>query len=66
MIFVTINKRSMKFKSVLSNYKYISKIESKAIDTIIVDSHSENVHPSIWKKEWFQDEIEAAKYLKSI
>ena len=63
MNFVTINKRTIQFKSKVTNYKYEKNITSKAEDTIIVDSRSENVHPSIWKIEWFEDEIEAKKYL---
>lgn len=63
MNFVTLNKRTQKFKSKLTDYKYQSKIQSKASDTVIVDSKSENIHPAFWKSEWFEDEVEAKKHL---
>ena len=66
MNFVIINKRTMKFKSKMTNYKYEEKIPSKAKDTIIVTINSENIHPAIWKSEWFKDEIEAEKYISNI
>lgn len=66
MIFTQINMRTKKFKSSLTNYKYEDKIKSLAKNTIIINSKSENIHPSLWCSEWFLDQKEAQEYIKSI
>jgi hypothetical protein len=66
MNFVTINKKSKTFKSALSKYKYVPKIASKASETIIVDSRSENIHPFMWDYSWFEDIEDARNYLSKL
>lgn len=63
MNFVKMNKKTKKFKSSQSDYKYVSKIGSKAKETIIMNSKSENIHPSLWNSDWFEDKESAEEYL---
>lgn len=36
-------------------FKDVKKIPARRDDCIIVSSKAENIHPSLWKDEWFEE-----------
>jgi hypothetical protein len=66
MAFTQFNLRTKKFKSKATGYKYVSKIPTPAKETIIYHGNGSNIHPTLWKWEWFEDEVEAKEYIKGI
>ena len=66
IIFWTLNKRTKKVKSEITGYEYVSRISTEAKNTIILNVKGENIHPSLWNCEWFEDEWEACEYIRSV
>ena len=64
--FTKMNLRTKKFQSEATGYKYVAKIPTSPEDTTIYSGNGNNIHPTLWKAEWFEDEVAAAKYIKSI
>jgi len=64
--FTKLNRKTKKFKSAASNFKYTDKIVTQANETVIYHGNGNNIHPANWKSEWFEDSTSASKYIEGI
>ena len=61
MIFVKLNLRTKKFSGTYffsgeSVFKDLKQIPFKKDQVIIYQGNGNNIHPSLWKDEWFKGE----------
>ena len=64
--FTKMNLRTKKFSSEATNFKPTIKIPTKPNETVIYTGNGNNIHPTLWNPNWFEDVDTAQSYINKI